>query len=102
MSYTLISGETRNREHSETFHIPPKIDRDNVQPGMFVKLVFVTEKLGLSGPGERMWVQVTEKCTHGYTGRLDNDPVVIEDLAGGDMINFLPEHIVDIIEPAKL
>lgn len=102
MSYSLVSGETRNREHPETFQIPADIDRHNVQSGAYVKLLFVTEELGLSGPGERMWVKVTEKRQYGYTGILDNDPVVIEDLHCGDTVEFLAEHIIGIIQPAEV
>lgn len=79
----------------EGFSIPPRADRDIVQPGDIVKLVF-----GINDPGEvtaeRLWVIVDGMDSVGFQGVLDTDPAYLTTLNAGDTIEFGPEHIIEI------
>ncbi len=88
----LSSGVRRNREHPDTFYIPPEEERRAVAPGMDVKLMFEMR----DGWGERMWVKVVAVKKRKLVGMLDNFPVGIPRLLPGDKIKFKPEHIIDI------
>lgn len=97
--YRLRNGEETNREHPRTFFIPSKTERDNLEPGQLVKLIFDAPNSGPGGPSaERMWVVVSGRDGDGYFGRLDNQPRAIEGLSAGDRIEFAPEHVVSIWE----
>jgi len=88
----LGSGVRRNREHPDTFYIPPEEERQAVVPGMDVKLMFEMR----DGFGERMWVTVTEVKKRHLVGTLSSLPVGIPRLLPGDKIKFKREHIIDI------
>jgi len=94
----LDNVEDRARMAPDTFEIPSKPQRENLEPGQLVKLVFLT---GLENPtGERMWVQIlSRKDTGGvrYEGEISNDPAFIDALFG-DIVHFGPEHIANIYE----
>jgi hypothetical protein len=54
--------------------------------------------------GERMWVTVSERIGDYYIGILENQPASIEPsesvyLCMGAEVPFLPEHVIDIIDP---
>lgn len=81
----------------EGFSIPPRADREIIQPGDIVKLVF-----GLNDPGEvtaeRLWVIVDGMDPAGFEGILDSDPAYLTTLSSGDRITFGPEHIIEIFD----
>lgn len=60
-------------------------------PGMDVKLMFETK----SGPGERMWVTVTQVRRRKLVGELVSLPVLVPHLMLGDKIKFKRDHIID-------
>ncbi len=88
----LGSGVRRNREHPDTFYLPPEEERQAVAPGMDVKLMFEMRNDG----GERMWVTVTAVKKRKLIGRLSCLPVIIPRLMPGDKIKFKRDHIIDI------
>lgn len=86
----LTSGEEMNRQYPDTFHIPTREERESLKPGQSAKLIF--EDLH-----ERMWVSVVEKTDTGYLGSLDNIPTCpTSDIDYGDLVEFGPEHVIDI------
>lgn len=94
--YALGDGEALNREHPHTFQIPRREEREQLQPGDLVKLLF---EVPAPEPGsvtaERMWVQVTDVAADGgYVGSLDNDPQVLRGLRLGSRIEFQPQHVI--------
>lgn len=91
--WSLNNGVKQNAEAPDTFWIPSRESRRNVQPGDKVKLIFVTR----TGWGERMWVRVTKRTRMGYVGNLWNFPVGIPDLWPDKKIRFREYHIIDII-----
>jgi hypothetical protein len=94
----LDSGVKRNRESSETFEIPDEEDKQAVEPGVWVKLIFGTSDFwGRYRWGERMWVEVVAVKKRYIVGVLRNDPVAIPRLDYGEVVAFKRDHIVDII-----
>lgn len=90
--WKLDSGVDRNRTHPDTFWIPDVSERENVQPGHYVKLMFLMR----DGWGERMCVEVTERSRRGFRGELSNQPYGIPKLGCGDIVEFGADHIIDI------
>lgn len=88
----LGSGVRRNREYPDSFWIPSEEDRQAVEPGMVVKLMFELR----DGWVERMWVKVTSVKKRKLVGELNNMPVGIPRLMPGGTIKFGREHIIDI------
>lgn len=121
--WRLLSGVVRNEVSPDTFQLPTEVDRRSVVDGALVKLMFELfftdedrngedDDMGVST--ERMWVKVTGRSGPYYTGELRNNPSIFwvneqpdgtfktaEDayLRAGDRVVFLPEHIIDILEP---
>jgi hypothetical protein len=84
-------------EHPYTFYKPSRELIAKVSPGENVKLIFDFESDDPDAPGaERMWV-IVDKVLDGleFTGRLDNEPRWIKDLAAGDSIQFRACHIIN-------
>jgi len=97
-SYTLVDCEKQNKEHLDTFHIPPA--RHNLEPGTLVKLIFEPVPVESFG-GERMWVKVKgphKKSAEIYEGILDNNPVVINKLKCGDVVLLKGRHVANIMK----
>ena len=90
MTYTLVDVEERQQKYSETFWIPSKEDRENLQPGDHAKLIFDN---GIQP--ERMWVLIDTATEKRYIGWLDNNPIVA-DLEHGDVVEFEAKHVVEI------
>lgn len=106
--WQLRSAEQSHREHPETFWLPPLEQRRGLRRGQSARLIFEVEGEDEGGRvevnGERMWVIVAEKVGDAYIGILDNQPASIEAAEGvylcfGAEIPFLPEHVIDIIDP---
>ena len=89
--WKLMNGERLNRDHPESFWLPPKEDRVGVQAGDFVKLIFSIR----DGSGERMWVRVEKRKRRKFVGTLANDPVLMF-LEHGDRVSFTSAQIIDI------
>jgi hypothetical protein len=93
----LGSGVKRNRQHPETFEIPDDEDKQAIEPGVLVKLMFEmrNSKTWFLG-GERMWVEVVAVKRRRIVGRLINEPLGIPRLYPGDKVRFRRDHIIDI------
>jgi hypothetical protein len=95
VSYVLDDGAEINREHPGTYAIPPARQRNNLQPGQLVKLVFRIsheDKVDV----ERMWVVVKTKHSNYYVGVLDNDAYCTDKIASGLEVRFDPRHVIQI------
>jgi hypothetical protein len=106
--WDLESAEGRHAEAPESFWIPSRPEREQLQPGQAAKLLFRIESGKPDGPVElgveRMWVYITERVDGMYLGMLDNQPGSIEAaddvyLVRGAEIPFGPEHVIDIATP---
>lgn len=94
-AYTLENGEERAQENPNTFEIPPRSERETLLPGDMAKVVLVVD-----GMADRMWVEVTTTDPNAglpYEGPLRNHVPDEPALARGSIIEFGPEHIIDII-----
>jgi uncharacterized protein YegJ (DUF2314 family) len=93
----LESGIKRNREHPQSFWIPDEEEKQAIEPGVFVKLMFDTTDLwGRRNWGERMWVEVVAIKKRHIVGVLRNQPLGIPRLDPGDQLKFKRDHIIDI------
>ena len=101
----LDDAEELHRRYPDTFEIPPVERRAGLQIGDFATLVFrfpAEDGAGSYDHGERMWVRITEACGGRYVGRLDSDPLkppARAAIALGDLVEFGPEHVIDIFAP---
>lgn len=59
---------------------------------LFEAIAPVGDELG----AERMWVVVQQVAAGRYVGSLDNEPYVITTIAAGDLIEFGPEHVIQV------
>lgn len=91
--WRLGSGVESNRRAPETFYIPPDCDKDILEPGDTVKLMFQMK----DGWGERMWVKITAIEKGRFLGTLRNEPIGIPRLDFDSRVKFRREHIIDII-----
>jgi len=98
--YELDNGENIHNEYPESFWIPDKELRNNLQSGNLVKLIFRMEES--TNPNEvaveRMWVEIQDKTNEIYTGILDNDPYGEVFVKCGQTVYFLAEHIIEIYD----
>lgn len=94
-TYTLDCGVQRKREFPETFEIPAAEERENLQPGQLVKLMFRIDQDG-DVTVERLWVIVQERQPGYYVGVLDNEPTCTDELEAGMRVRFAPRHVIQI------
>jgi hypothetical protein len=102
--WCLEDGEEYHRNAPTTFWIPELSERQQLQPGDLVKLIF---QIAIDDPEddvaiERMWVIVRERVPGGYLGILDNEPSSIDEndqLWLGTEFPFQPKHIINIDDP---
>lgn len=73
-----------------------KISQEDVQVGLFAKLVFKITNTQADASAERMWVRVTGIKKDVFEGVLDNDPKYIRGIKDGDTITFQIENILEI------
>jgi hypothetical protein len=119
--WRLESGVVRNQVSPDTFQLPTEVERRSVVNGALVKLMFELYFVDVdddeeTSASERMWVKVTGRSGPYYTGELRNNPSIFwvneqpdgtfetaKDayLKAGDPVVFLPEHIIDILEPEE-
>jgi Uncharacterized protein conserved in bacteria (DUF2314) len=99
--YRLLSGVKQNRKHPETFEIPDEEDKQAIEPGVLVKLLFDIKEDwgGWRGHlwGERMWVEIVAVKRRHIVGVLRNQPIGIPRLDWGDRVKFKRDHIIGII-----
>lgn len=99
VDFRLANGEQIHAAHPETFEIPPRSQRETLQPGDLAKLLFaVMEPSGDEPSAERMWVMVRQVIGGRYVGSLDNEPRAITTIAADDPVEFGPEHVIQIWE----
>jgi len=97
--YRLGNGELRNQQNPRTFFIPTRAEREAVNPGELVKLLFeIVDPTDDMPSAERMWVKVTEAAGGRYIGELDNEPSALTSIRPGDRIEFGPEHIISLMD----
>jgi len=84
----LVNAQEMAKAHPETFDAPDKEELSNVKVGSSVKVCINNE--------ERLWVEVTSIDCGQLKGKIDNCPVVIDDVKFGDSILFREENIYDI------
>lgn len=100
----MEDGEEYHRNAPNTFWIPELSERQQLQPGDLVKLIF---QIAIDDPEndvavERMWVIVRERVPEGYLGILDNEPSSIDENDQfwlGTEVPFQPKHIINIDDP---
>lgn len=105
--WRLTSGVASNERAPDTFHIPPEDERQKVDSGDLVKLMFEMsfDKDDSDLEIERMWVAVSGANGPYLTGILENEPVASAEedpLHYGSEVIFLPEHIINIIKRDEL
>lgn len=98
----LQNAEDTQAAHPNTFEIPSREWREDIQAGDLVKLIFLSSVDGKT-VGERMWVRVkaTAARTH-FAGTVDNNPIIGDEPGYDDLVVFGPEHIIDIIPSLEL
>lgn len=79
-----------------TFYVPSTEVIAMLQPGDTVNLMFRCEEDEQDDDVvERLWVRITDIAGDDFTGELDDEPEVIQDLQAGDEITFTSYHIID-------
>jgi len=84
----LVNAQEMAKAHPETFSAPDTEELGNVKIGSSVKVCINDQ--------ERLWVEVTAIDGGQLKGKIDNCPVVINDVQFGDLISFRKENIYDI------
>jgi hypothetical protein len=95
MGWRLDDVEERQRESPRHYPIPPSEERNNLQPGDLVKLVFLIDD-NPEIDGERMWVEVESSDGDGFVGRLANQPRWVP-LPEGAEVRFQPRHVWAVV-----
>lgn len=95
VTYQLADAEARHRESPETFEIPSAAERESLNAGDWVKLVFEISD-GSRTEVERMWVKVTGRKEDSFEGLLDNDPYCTDELKAGEPVTFGARHVIQI------
>ncbi|WP_336156711.1 hypothetical protein [Amycolatopsis sp. VC5-11] len=92
LHWKLKSGVKLNRLHPGSFWIPEEEEKDAIEPGTVVKLMFDQS----DGWSEKMWVIVEKVGNRTFVGSLANRPLGFPRLDIGSKIKFQREHIIDI------
>lgn len=95
VTYQLVDAEVRHAESPVTFGIPGLAERDSLDAGDWVKLVFEISD-GNRTEVERMWVKVTGRKEDSFQGLLDNDPYCTDELKSGEAVTFGARHVIQI------
>jgi len=98
--WELESAEARALEYPDKFKIPSRKERESVQIGATVKLLFLFMNEEDGQPiidCERIWVNVSGRSGQEYLGVLTNQPATSNALSFGAKIGFGPEHIAVIM-----
>lgn len=102
--WELVSGEERNAEYPDTFHIPTAEERNSIEIGSYIKAAFevatpVDEEFGGEPWGERMWIKVIGFDGPYIIGTWANMSLVadlVPPLRFGRPVAILPEHVISI------
>jgi len=98
--WELEDGESRHAEAPTSFEIPAATERQSLQPGQIVKLIFrnaLSDGDGKRSEGtERMWVKVDGRLGPFYFGTLDNDARSTREFKAGLKVSFEPRHVIQI------
>jgi death-on-curing protein len=98
-AWHLVDAKKMNEEHPLTFHIPSNAEIKALDIGNSVKLIFNVDAPEHDTPGgERMWVTITKVTKNGFTGTLDNDPMVLRGLKYKDVVKFKDYNIASIYD----
>lgn len=89
MNYTLENALKMHNIYPQSFDIPTFSEINSLKVGDFAKLIFKQDERG-----ERMWVQIISILDGQYTGRLDNNPVLVS-LNVNDTVYFEQKNIID-------
>ena len=90
MGYTLEDAQEMHERYPETFEIPSELEILKLQVGDNVKLCFNNE--------ERMWVEIIQiESKDCIIGALNNDPVRIDGIRYGSIIEFSHRNIYSIL-----
>ena len=96
-SWHLEDADPIAREAKYTFYKPSRKVIGRLKPGDSCKLIFKFESTDPKHScAERMWVIIDDVKDGQYAGFLDNDPYYITDLKAGNVIDFGPQHIIDV------
>ncbi|URP22201.1 hypothetical protein SEA_BIG4_145 [Microbacterium phage Big4] len=102
ITYELGNGVERNKENPETFYIPSDKVKQALSSGMLAKLMFEPTDPNAQIGGERMWVLVIEDNYPDFLGALRNNPVMLDDLEYGDLVEFTADHVIDVTVPGPV
>lgn len=99
--WCLEDGEARHTGAPDTFWIPDRQARQNLQTGDLAKLIFriSVDDANEDVAVESMWVVVRERTSDGYLGILDNDPYAIaenDEFWSGTELPFSAKHVINI------
>ena len=100
--WELESAEERQALAPDTFHIPSREERESLQSGQRVQLLFlmlVKDAVPEDIMCEKMWVTIDEVTPDGYCGTLDSIPASSDALVPGDVVKFNPQHISCVLIP---
>jgi hypothetical protein len=101
--YRLANAVERNQIDPDDFLIPSAAERQSLRRGWLAKLVFEPgEDAGDDESPERMFVEVMQVVDGRYAGRLTNEPVSLSAPAYGDLIDFGPDNVIDVVRPNRL
>lgn len=95
VTYTLDSAEEIHELYPDTFWIPSRDVRENLEVGQLVKLLFRVTN-GSEDQVERMWVEISKVTDDGYEGILDNDPYCTKKITAGLKVTFQAKHVIEI------
>lgn len=102
-AFRLASAVERNREEPDDFLIPSRVERESLKRGWLAKLIF---EPGVDAhedeSAERMFVEITQVLKDGYVGRLVNDPMSLSAPTYGDLIEFGPDNVIDLMRLGPL
>jgi TPR repeat protein len=91
--FVLENVDDIARDRPEDMRIAPQDERESVPIGKSVKLLWI------DGHGaERMWTEVLRVRDGRYVGYLDSNPVHMQ-IHRGTLVEFGPEHIIEISNP---
>jgi len=100
--WELDDGEAIAAAHPDTFWMPPRDQREMLQPGQIVKLMFRIRTVDAHREEaihvERMWVIIGGRDGGLYTGTLDNDPYCTDAIKAGLAVAFEARHVISIWE----
>lgn len=96
-SWHIEDADAIAAENPYTFYKPSRELISHVRPGEVVQLVFCFNSDGPEAPrAERMWVLVDEVLPDGsFSGRLNNEPLYIQDLKLDDPVSFQACHVIN-------